>query len=65
MSDTHCPNCGHRISGDERWGCHVDLDPGQNPDACVLDTQEPDQCTHARELFGGEGRSGCKYWQKW
>lgn len=63
-----CPACGHRfIDGDEeRWGCHVDLDPEMYPDGCVFDEDRIPDCREAEKLANvGKGKTDCPYWRKW
>lgn len=43
-----------------RYGCHCDLDPDQEPDACVIDSGEPHLCVHAEGLACKEQ---CPYWR--
>jgi len=69
-----CPKCGYHVRGPEQWGCHCDLEPGAQPDACVLDGRaylshrEPFwcNCVFAEKLHKeGKGKEACKYWKKW
>ena len=39
-------------------GCHCDLEPGQDPDVCVLDVNRPNDCIYSH---CGD-KSNCKYW---
>lgn len=46
------------------YGCHVELDPGQPPDGCVLDDGNPEHCVYTydpevRRL----GKHGCPHWR--
>lgn len=43
-----------------RWGCHVDLDPGQQPDECVISSDKHSQCVYARK---GMRPEQCEYWK--
>lgn len=43
-----------------KYGCHADLDPGQEPDACVKDTGDDHDCIYASRH---RTREGCRYWQ--
>ena len=42
-----------------KFGCHCDLDPGMEPDGCVIDTNEHQLCVYANK---GMKREDCKYW---
>ena len=45
-------------------GCHVDLEPGQAPDGCVLDDHRPQDCVYARALLrDGKTKLDCEYWK--
>ena len=47
-----------------RYGCHCDLEPGANPDGCVLDYGRPQDCIHAPALVSaGKGREACREWR--
>lgn len=47
-----------------RYGCHCDLEPGANPDGCVLDYDRPEDCIHAPALVAaGQGREACHEWR--
>jgi hypothetical protein len=49
--------------GPDKYGCHLDLDPGQAPDGCVFDEGRIDDCVCARMLAKhGKGRDDCSYW---
>lgn len=39
---------GSAVEPAVRCGCHMDLDPGMEPDGCVLDTNQPDDCIRTR-----------------
>lgn len=43
-----------------KYGCHVDLEPGQEPDDCVIDTGDLFNCIYAKESMRKEQ---CKYWK--
>ena len=43
-----------------KYGCHCDLEPGMEPDGCVLDYNAPQDCVYAG---GISRREECKYWQ--
>lgn len=43
----------------QAWGCHCDLDEGQEPDGCVLDENRPQDCVYANR---GGNKKDCKYW---
>jgi hypothetical protein len=43
-----------------RYGCHVDLEPGQEPDDCVIDTGCLHQCIYAKS---GMRKEQCEYWK--
>ena len=42
-----------------KFGCHVDLFLGEFPDDCVIDNDDHDDCTHARQ---GMKKEDCKFW---
>ena len=42
------------------YGCHVDLEPGNEPDGCVIDTGELHNCIYAKSEMRKEQ---CKYWR--
>jgi hypothetical protein len=46
----------------ERWGCHIDLEPGREPDKCVLELESPEDCIYARRL---KSKTDCEYWKKY
>jgi hypothetical protein len=51
-------------SFEEKYGCHCDLEPGTQPDGCVFDTGNIDDCHPARTLNKtGKGRNDCEYWR--
>lgn len=43
-----------------RYGCHVELDPGAEPDGCVIDTGDYHECIHAKPEIRKEQ---CEYWR--
>lgn len=43
-----------------KWGCHCDLEEGQDPDGCVLDVGRPQDCCYARSAGA---KQKCQYWQ--
>lgn len=43
-----------------QYGCHCDLEPGQAPDECYIDTDKREQCVYARRH---EQKDQCEYWQ--
>ena len=48
----------------EKFGCHVDLEFGDEPDGCVLDYGNPDDCVLARTLVAaGKKREDCREWR--
>ena len=55
------------IAGEEttvRYGCHCDLEPGANPDGCVLDYYRPEDCIHAPAIVAAnKGREACHEWR--
>lgn len=48
-----------RIS-EVRYGCHIDIEPGIEPDGCVIDEGNYHNCIYAKE---GMRKEQCKYWQ--
>jgi hypothetical protein len=44
----------------QRYGCHVDLEPGQEPDDCEILTGSLNNCVYAKEDMRPEQ---CKYWK--
>lgn len=42
------------------YGCHCDLEPGMEPDGCVLDSGRPQDCIHARS---GMSKAEYQYWR--
>lgn len=45
-----------------RFGCHCDLEPGMEPDGCVLDNGRPEDCVHTRSGKVKQ-REKCEHWQ--
>jgi hypothetical protein len=46
------------------FGCHCDLEPGMQPDGCVLLDGVADNCVYAQRLREeGKGPSACEYWR--
>ena len=43
-----------------QYGCHVDLEPGQRPDGCVIDTGRLHDCIYANP---GMRKEQCEYWK--
>jgi hypothetical protein len=49
----------------EKYGCHCDLDDGQQPDRCVIDDGNLDGCVYARTIcLRGRSKTDCRYWLK-
>jgi len=46
----------------ERWGCHCDLEPHQEPDSCVIDLERHEDCIYAKGL---KSKTECEYWMKY
>lgn len=50
---------------EKKYGCHCELFDGDNPDECVIDLGESDNCVWAQKLGrAGKGRNDCQYWQE-
>lgn len=50
----------------EKWGCHCDLEEGQEPDGCVIDEGRPSECFFAQRLLNaGKGRDDCEEWRQY
>jgi hypothetical protein len=47
--------------GYKSFGCHFDLEPGQIPDACVIDLGRPHECINAKSITCKEQ---CSYWRE-
>jgi hypothetical protein len=43
-----------------KYGCHVDLEPHQEPDGCVIDDGNFHNCVYAKP---GMRKEQCKYWR--
>lgn len=43
-----------------KYGCHVDLEEGVQPDGCVIDEDRHHQCIYAKQ---GMRKEQCKYWR--
>ena len=43
-----------------KYGCHVDLLDGEEPDGCVKDYGSDSDCVYAARH---KTREGCRYWQ--
>ena len=43
-----------------KYGCHCDLEPGMEPDGCVIDTHERGKCVYARRH---DRKEQCEYWR--
>ena len=56
MTDTPKPTLAT-----EKYGCHCDLDEGMEPDDCVLDYGEPEDCVYAPRLRGSKDK--CESWK--
>ena len=47
-----------------KYGCHCDLEPGDEPDGCVLDYSRPEDCRLAMALVAeGKTREDCREWR--
>lgn len=47
-----------------KYGCHVDLESGEEPDGCVLDYGRPEDCRLAMGLVAaGKSREDCREWR--
>ena len=44
----------------KKFGCHCDLEPGQEHEGCVLDYGRREDCDNAMTL---DKRENCEYWQ--
>jgi hypothetical protein len=50
----------------EQWGCHCDLEEGEEPDGCVIDEGYSDSCIYAKKLLKeGKGRDDCPKWKRY
>ena len=43
-----------------KFGCYCDLEEGQSPDDCVMDTGKLHECIYAKK---GMSKWNCKYWK--
>ena len=43
-----------------KYGCHCDLEPGQQPDGCMLDGGDYEDCIYAKK---GMKKEDCKHWK--
>lgn len=43
-----------------KYGCHCDLEPGMEPDGCVLDDGRPQDCIYAKK---GMRKEQCEFWR--
>lgn len=43
-----------------KYGCHVDLEDHQEPDACVIDEEQYHNCFYAKK---GMRKEQCEYWR--
>lgn len=48
------------MSHSVKFGCHLELDEGMEPDACVKDTNEDFLCTYAGRLTS---KWNCPHWK--
>ncbi len=47
-----------------RYGCHVDIEPGLDPDECVMDFGAFDDCRIAKKLqLEGKCKTDCPHWK--
>lgn len=49
-----------KLKSEVPYGCHVDLEPGEEPDGCVLDEGCPEDCIYASRISCKEE---CSYWR--
>lgn len=42
------------------YGCHCDLEPGMQPDGCVIDDGTPSMCIYAGRI---KRKEQCEYWR--
>ena len=49
-----------QLGSTAKWGCHCELEEGQDPDGCVLDEGRPQDCTYARKEMR---KTECSYWR--
>jgi len=51
-------------AGPVQYACHCDLEPGMQPDGCVLDEGKPQDCVYARVLTErGLCKTDCQEWK--
>ena len=43
----------------KKYGCYCELEPGEQPDGCVIDNGRNNDCIYANE---GMKKEDCKYW---
>jgi len=43
-----------------KYGCHIDLEPSQEPEGCVIDEGALHNCIYAKE---GMRKEQCQYWR--
>jgi len=48
------------LGSDARWGCHCDLEPGMEPDGCVIDDGRSGDCVYASK---NAVKQQCEYWR--
>jgi hypothetical protein len=45
-------------------GCHCDIEQGFEPDGCVLDEGNPNDCVYAMQILRkGQEKEACSYWR--
>lgn len=56
---------GQELRDGKNYGCHVDLNPGEQPDGCVLDYDAPSDCVYAIHGNGRVRKSKwtCEHWK--
>ena len=55
---------GFEFKAPQKFGCHCDLEEGQEPDACVMDSGDDADCIFAEELRRKKkGKTSCSYWR--
>ena len=48
-----------------KFGCHLELDPGQKPNECVIDEGTPHHCMYATNLVrDGKTKWNCPHWKE-
>lgn len=65
MSEKHIDDEGFGWKDGEKYGCHCDLMPGQEPDPCVTHSGDHWACAYGVLESGRNRRSPwpCKYWK--